>query len=325
MVRARCANGHTIEDTHVAARYCRECGEPLFRLCSNGHTLRENAAFCGVCGATDGTPVDVPGVARPPLAPGAAASAASLWPAPPAPAVPSSPAPPPLRPPPPAAPPKTPKLPVGDTVSNRRRSRELLVVGIGLLVVVAAGVGVFFATRPPGKSHDTQKVSAPHATSTSTTTSPQSTTTPLPPGEVSIDTSQVAGSPLLSDITPTLEAYFGGIDSQDYSQAYDATVSSLSGNGNESGFAAGESTSSDTGISVASVTQNADGSISAAIDFTSHQAPGDGPVPGETCTNWTLEYQFDQETSNGATAPDGTALTYFIESVTSLGPGNAPC
>jgi hypothetical protein len=55
-----CANGHAVDVTGPAVRFCRLCGAPLPRRCPNGHPVSDRAKFCGMCGASVVAPVAPP-------------------------------------------------------------------------------------------------------------------------------------------------------------------------------------------------------------------------------------------------------------------------
>ena len=70
-----CANGHAVDVTGPAVRFCRLCGAPLPRRCPNDHPVSDRAKFCGMCGASVVAPVAPPtgiltsGADRPTTAP----------------------------------------------------------------------------------------------------------------------------------------------------------------------------------------------------------------------------------------------------------------
>ena len=71
-----------------------------------------------------------------------------------------------------------------------------------------------------------------------------------------------------------------------------------------------------------SIQHDANGDISADVSFQSHQAGQYGVNPGETCTNWTIDYHLVP--AAGATA-GSVSLSYQINRVTTVGAGHSSC
>ena len=90
-------------------------------------------------------------------------------------------------------------------------------------------------------------------------------------------------------VAATLAAYFGGIDARNYRQAWD-TYRPASRRRPLQSFAKELSTTQETQVTVQSIQHDEGGNIEADISFQSHQAGQYGPNPGETCTDWTLDY-----------------------------------
>jgi hypothetical protein len=116
----------------------------------------------------------------------------------------------------------------------------------------------------------------------------------------------------------TLAGYFGGIDAGRYTQAWDTLSPALRDGFSFQRWANGVSTSQDSQVVVQSIQHNDDGSIDAGVVFQSRQAGQYGPNPGETCTNWSLDYQM-------VPAADGGSFSYLINKVTDIGPGHTSC
>lgn len=133
-----------------------------------------------------------------------------------------------------------------------------------------------------------------------------------------VDVGPVAGSPLASAVQETLAAYFGGIDSRDFPAAYAAYSPRLRASFSESSFASEDQTSTISGISVSTLNEQGNGDVVADVTFTSLQAPQDGPVPGQSCTNWSLAYSLIPATSS-------SPPSYLIDSVMSIGAGHTAC
>ncbi len=123
---------------------------------------------------------------------------------------------------------------------------------------------------------------------------------------------------MAASITPTFQAYFGGIDSKDFARAYAVLSAANRARLSYAKFTSGSATSADTAITVESLQLNPDGSVVADVGFISHQAAASGPRPGETCTAWSLSYGL-------VPAPGGAVVTYLIDSASAIGAGSQPC
>jgi hypothetical protein len=193
--------------------------------------------------------------------------------------------------------------PLGRSASRRRAPAAWIVVLVVVLAASAGGGAIALAHHGPHRSPSTVRTT---------------TTAPLAPGLARVATGAVASDPLSGKVALTFETYFGGINSHEYQRAYSTFSAQYGSIQSESAFAAAHATSSNTGVTVTSITQNGDGSLTVDLAFTSHQAPNDGPNPGETCTNWTLAYLLDP-------APPSSSLTYLIVSASPVGLGHVAC
>ena len=164
---------------------------------------------------------------------------------------------------------------------------------------------------------------APESVPPSSSAPPSPSAPSSPPGQVTIggvtiDISAVNTDPDATAVAATLAAYFGGIDSQDYQGAWDTFTS-----GEQAAIAYGpwahaESTTQDSQVTVRSIQPDGGGNLEADVDFQSHQDGQFGPNPGETCTNWTMDYHL-------AAAADSASTPYLIQKVTYIGPGHTAC
>ena len=124
-------------------------------------------------------------------------------------------------------------------------------------------------------------------------------------------------------VATTLAAYFGGIDSRNYQDAWDTYTSGEQATSAYGSWAHSESTSQDNQVMVQSIQDDGGGNLEADVSFQSHQAGQYGPNPGETCTDWTLDYHLVATT--GATSGP-VQLSYLIDKVTPLGgTGHTAC
>ena len=151
----------------------------------------------------------------------------------------------------------------------------------------------------------------------SATPAPTSTAAP-PPTQVNIQgvtigISAVNTDPDAMDVAATLAAYFGGIDARNYKQAWDTYTSALQAAFPFQKFSSGERTSQDTQIVVHSIQHDSNGDLDAQVGFQSHQAGHYGINPGETCTNWSLDYYL--VASPGAQPSAAASPSYLINRV----------
>jgi eukaryotic-like serine/threonine-protein kinase len=159
------------------------------------------------------------------------------------------------------------------------------------------------------------------------TPAPTSAAAPLPTQVnsqgVTIGISAVNTDPDAMDVAATLAAYFGGIDARNYQQAWDTYTSALQGAVSFQTFSRLLSTSQDTQIVVQGIQHDPDGDLDVQVGFQSHQAGQYGPDPGQTCTNWSLDYQL--VASPGVQPSAAASPSYLISKVTDVGAGHIPC
>lgn len=151
-------------------------------------------------------------------------------------------------------------------------------------------------------------------------TAPASPTAPpSPPGQVTIGGMTVDISAVNTDqdataVATTLAAYFGGINDQNYQDAWDTyTSGEQARNGSYDSWAQSVSTTQDSQVTVQSIKDDGGGNLEANVDFQSQQAGQYGPNPGETCTDWTLDYHL--VATSGVTS-GATPVSYLIDKVT---------
>jgi len=286
-----------------APKFCPTCGELLTARCPNGHEIPAGTSGCEQCGAAGiGTSAKPLSDVVDPVLPG-------------------------LSPPPPAS------VQIGNPVPTAR-SRTGLVIGVivaAAVVLAAGGVAVALSighrspSVPSATSAPTSQAAAgdsnrdsSSATSTPTTATPATTvTTGLGPDRVAVDTSAVSSDPNASQIAATFETYFGGIDNQDWDLAYLAYSPQYQSRNTESSFESADGSSTDADAAITSITPGPLGSTIVDVSFTSSQAPSAGPVPGESCTDWTLAYTLVPGNSG--------ELTYLINSAAPNGAGHVGC
>lgn len=210
-----------------------------------------------------------------------------------------------------------------------------LIVALAVLVVGGGSVGAVvlaghLRAHHPEPKHSSS-LSAPSASPTApgldsgsgSPTAPASPTPPpSPPGQVTIGGMTVDISAVNTDqdataVATTLAAYFGGIDDQNYQDAWDTfTSAEQARNGSYSSWAQSVSTTQDSQVTVQSIQDDGGGNLEADVDFQSSQAGQYGPSPGETCTDWTLDYHL--VATSGVTSGT-TPVPYLIDKATPIG------
>jgi hypothetical protein len=149
-----------------------------------------------------------------------------------------------------------------------------------------------------------------------------------PPTQVTIQgmtigISAVNTDPDAMDVATTLGAYFGEIDARNYMQAWDTYTPALQAAVPFQEFSSAERTSQDTQIVVQGIQHGSNGDLVVQVGFQSHQAGQYGPDPGQTCTNWSLDYHL--VASPGAQPSAATSPSYLITEVKKVGAGHTSC
>jgi hypothetical protein len=211
-----------------------------------------------------------------------------------------------------------------------------LIVAVTVLLVGGGSVGAVALARHSTAHHPKQVSAAPVSSASaspvsqapesappSSSTPPSSSAPPSPAGQVTIggmtiDISAVNTDSEATAVAATLAAYFGGIDNQNYRDAWDAFTPDEQAAVPYSQWANSESTTQDEQVTVQSIQHDGGGDLEADVDFQSQQDGQYGPTPGETCTNWTLDYHL-------VSAADSDPTPYLIDKVTFIGPGHTAC
>jgi hypothetical protein len=219
--------------------------------------------------------------------------------------------------------------PAGQRTGGTQRTRWLIATAAVLLVAAGGAVAALLLLHSsPGTAVATGKSTSPtsntppsQSPSANPTPSPSPSPSPAPP-QVTVDGVPVNISAVSTDgtataVAQTLGTYFGGIDSQNYTQAYNTFAPSLQASLPYQNWSSGLTTSKDTSVVVQSIQDHPNGGVNATVSFRSHQAPQYGPVTGDTCDNWLLEYRL---------VPSGSAsLPYLIKKVKPVGAGYQAC
>jgi hypothetical protein len=197
-----------------------------------------------------------------------------------------------------------------------------LVISHGTTTIAVPDVTTF--AWAPTSSPAPSAVSSPAPSAVSSPTSAAAS----PPTQVNIQgvtigISAVNTDPDAMDVAATLTAYFGGIDVRNYNQAWDTYTPALQAAVSFQTFSSELSTSQDTQIVVQSIQHDSNGDLDVQVGFQSHQAGQYGPTPGQTCTNWSLDYHL--VASPGAQPSAVASPSYLINKVTEAGAGHTSC
>jgi hypothetical protein len=202
---------------------------------------------------------------------------------------------PPPVPPPPHFPPGPPASP-----PTRSSGGKGLFIAVAVVVVLAAGGGAYALATSLGK-HQSAQSATPPAASAST---PAAGTSPATGSSAAPSTtgSSPTASPTLSlvAISPDVQAgtaephvetllshYFNGINTHSY-QEYASTLNAAQqAKQSQSQFESGYSSTTDSGMTLTSLSDSGNGGLTATVTFTSRQSASQS-VDNSACNAWTL-------------------------------------
>ena len=159
--------------------------------------------------------------------------------------------------------------------------RRGLFAVIAVVLVLAAGGGAYALASSLGKHPVVQPTASAtgQAGTASATASPAASLVSVGPG--------VASSAAEPAVETLLSHYFDGIDTHDYPE-YAATLTPAEqAQQTQSEFDSGYATTTDSGMTLTSLTANGSGGPVATVTFTSRQSPAKS-VDGSACNDWTL-------------------------------------
>jgi D-alanyl-D-alanine carboxypeptidase/D-alanyl-D-alanine-endopeptidase (penicillin-binding protein 4) len=215
--------------------------------------------------------------------------------------------PPPSQPAPGYPPPRPPygaqpgPPPPGRRSSGGRKAAFIVVV---VLVMLAAGGGAYALVSRSSKQNTTKPPASPIAatsaqptarSSASTGTSPAGGSSPSAAASASASSDLVSvGAGVASNaaepaVETTLNRYFQGINTHNYTEYQSAHNAQEQAAESQSAFDSGYGSTEDSGMTLTSLQSTANGGESATVTFTSRQAAGTG-IDGSACNNWQLTY-----------------------------------
>ena len=305
------------------ARFCGACGAsvpPPARFCwACGGALEIGALFCGLCGSpvddtpapnlTDAAPDDestatnLTGAAQDDAS--NAATAALRLPDEPSTLVMPPAAP---LPPPPSSPPPSPPLAASGDQSGGRRglsTQAILAAVIVLLVAVAAALAVVLLTRSDKSSNGHSTVGGASPAQTPTAGASSTDVGASPSAVASVSATTAPSESYKQKIIASLNAYFDGINTGDYSAAWNQRTPRLNKGGPLQKFAKADSTSQNSNVVIHWIKKKDLVTAIAYVTFTSTQDPALAPNGIDSRDDWTLEYTM--KLVNGRWLIDGTA------------------
>jgi len=218
--------------------------------------------------------------------------------------------------------------PGGPPPRGPRRGRvPTLWILLAVIVPLAAGGGTFglvklasqHAAGPGAAPASTAVTTAPAQPVSTQPVSPQASVPPSPSPSASpspsVSPSVVSVGPGVTNAAPGVEVvlshYFQGINDRDYAEYASSQTAQGKADQPESSFDAGYATTSDTGMTLTSLTPTGGGDLTATVAFTSQQSASDS-VDNSACNDWTLNLYL---VPNGAgyliaPAPPGYEPTY---------------
>jgi hypothetical protein len=184
---------------------------------------------------------------------------------------------------------------------GRRRTPWLLVA---VVVLLAVGGGTFALVKIVDKPSRTQPANQPPTLAVGATASPTQAASSLPaspeaspslspslPPSPSPSPSVVGIAPGVEPAAPRVQAvltrYFQGINDHNYAEYASSLTAQGKANQSESSFDSGYATTTDSGMTLTSLTPSGNGGLTATVTFTSRQSPSDS-VDDSRCNNWTV-------------------------------------
>ena len=219
-----------------------------------------------------------------------------------------------------------PQGPVGGPPPRRpsRGARAALIIAAVLIVLGAGGAAYALFpkstksaadTSPPATSSGATPTTQASATSSgSSSTSPTgSATGSASPSPSLVSVAQSVGSnPDTPQVETVLSHYFQGINTHNYAEYSSALDAQEQAKQPQSSFDSGYSTTTDSGMTLTSLTSTSGGGLAATVTFTSHQSASASVDKKSTCNHWTLTlYLVPQGTGYlKGSAPSGYQPTY---------------
>jgi hypothetical protein len=179
-------------------------------------------------------------------------------------------------------------------------------------VVLGAGGGAYAfifrsgkttAVSPPSTA-TTPATPATSAASAASASTGQSTTSASPSASATVSASPspslvsiapgVGSNPATPQVETVLSHFFQGINNHSYTEYTSALDAQERAKQTQASFDHGYSTTTDSGMTLTSLTSTGGGGLAATVTFTSHQAASSS-VDNSTCNNWTLTFYLEPQ------------------------------
>jgi len=218
----------------------------------------------------------------------------------------SAPPAPPTQPAPPMRQPPYSLAPGGPSSGGRSG----LWIAVVLVLALAAGGGAYALVKGLGK-HTTAQSSTPPSGQASTAAASTPPASPSASATVTATASSAASTSVTATPTPSpslvaiapgvgsnaatpqvemlLSHYFDGINTHNYAEYSSTLTPQNQANQPQSSFESGYATTTDSNMTLTSLTATGGGDLTATVTFTSHQSPSDS-VDKSACNNWTLSF-----------------------------------
>lgn len=196
--------------------------------------------------------------------------------------------------PPPAPPPQSFTPGPAATPPRRGGGGKGLFITVAVVVVLAAGGGAYALASSLGKHGNAQPPAQPTVSASATapgTTPPATSAAPSPTPSPAL--SLVAISPSVSagaagpQVETLLSHYFHGINSHSYPEYASTLNAEAQAKQPQSQFESGYSSTTDSGMTLTSLSDSGSGGLTATVSFTSRQSPSQS-VDKSPCNAWTL-------------------------------------
>jgi hypothetical protein len=219
---------------------------------------------------------------------------------------------------PPAAPPFPPAPSAGPPSPGGRRG---LFIALAVIVVLAAGGGAYalattlgkHSTAQPTVGGSTSAAGSPTAGPTQQASSPGTSPTPAPSPTLNLVTISpgVTASAAEPPVETLLSHYFHGINTHSYAEYASTLNPAEQAKQTETEFSSGYSSTTDSGMTLTSLSDTGNGRLTATVTFTSRQSPAQS-VDKSACNAWTLNLYLVPQGAGYliGTAPSGYQPTY---------------
>jgi hypothetical protein len=192
----------------------------------------------------------------------------------------------PLTPGAPAAPPFPPVPPPG---GPERGGQKGLFIALAVVIVLAAGGGAYALATKLGQHTTAQPPAQPTVSASGTGSTTGASPAPSPGLSLVAVAPGVTSSAAQAQVETLLSRYFAGINSRDYAEYASTLNPARQAQQPRSVFDSGYATTTDSGMTLTSLTGDGGGGLTATVTFTSHQSAAQS-IDKSSCNDWTLNF-----------------------------------